>query len=198
MFRSATDKFISKANVHFRPLGKYRSWGSSANPQLATPWVSVFVLWDMPVIAPVTVTPRLGHWHCDHKAQSYLGCSCCATAAYGKGLQKVLGKMRTVACGEHHGKAVLDLGCDVRQWPLQLVLSVNRPLSFARKERKPCLVCRGTEPVLPHPGLSLQLGGLTAPRCLTHVASNSCSSILLHTGRFDQLDFVPCKWVAGK
>lgn len=57
----------------------------------------------------------------------------------------------SMAGAGEHGKVLLDLGLEVRQWPLQLVLPMNRSLTFARKQRENSLFCDcGTEPVLPH------------------------------------------------
>jgi len=46
-----------------------------------------------------------------------------------------------VAAGEDRDKALLDLGWEVMQWPLQLVLPANRLLSSASKQRENCLFC---------------------------------------------------------
>lgn len=69
----------------------------------------------------------------------------------------------TAGAGREHSwcwgvpwKALLDLGWEVWPWSLRLVLSVNRPLFPARKQRENCLFCFldcGSEPVLPHQGL---------------------------------------------
>lgn len=73
--------------------------------------------------------------HC-HKARSYLGSCCCECYRDGwkRAVAKVLGIMDHG--GEHCGEALLDLGWEMRQWPFQLVLSMNKTIVLYKEAKR--------------------------------------------------------------
>lgn len=123
------------------------------------------VLWHVSHCS-ASVTPRLGLCHLQPRGPvfSWASVVLIATEINEPGLWRgsredgsIAGAGRKYSwCWGVLWKAMLDLGWEVWPWPLQLILSVNRPLSSARKQREKCLFCFldcGSEPVLPHQGL---------------------------------------------
>lgn len=140
MFHSATDKFISKSNVHFGPRGKYKEnmlkkeRVLSLPPACHTLGIRVLwpVLWHMSIIAQPTWLQGWGFVICNHKVQSFLGFSCfkCYWDKWTRTMQRkdicyILSSGQdgsTARAGRERSwcwgvpwKALLDLGWEV--WP---------------------------------------------------------------------------------
>lgn len=176
---TAADNFISNSNVHCGPQEntkkkclRKRCGGSSAYLQLTTPWgsrcsglcsgtcQSLLSQRDSKAGVLSFVTTR--------SSLSWASAVLSAIEINEPGLCRGSREDGSIAgAGSKHNwcwgvpwKALLDLGWEVWPWPLQLILSVNRPLSSARNQREKCLFCFldcGSEPVLPHQGLGTSL-----------------------------------------